>query len=69
MAEYYAQRRCDICGDRVAVKKGMLWETFKSYRKLDFEIPDSQLYGERAIVCKECYDKLVDELRKKMLEG
>lgn len=57
MAEYFAERTCDVCGTRVAVKKRLFFKRIRFNGR-----------NERAILCQKCYADMVLELREK-LEG
>lgn len=69
MAEYCAVRQCDICKKGVAKKNGLFWETIKTYKKMNFKIEESKEYMVRAILCEDCYNRMVNEIRNRMLEG
>lgn len=63
MAEYFAERTCDVCGARVAVKKRLFFKTYYDYMRIRFIGRNK-----KAILCHSCYADMVLELRKKLEE-
>ena len=63
MAEYFAERSCDVCGTRVAVKKRLFFKTYYDYTRIRFNGRNEQ-----AILCQKCYADMVLELREKLEE-
>lgn len=61
MAEYYAHRTCDICGEIVAVKKQFVFAPEQPYKKMRFK-------GEKKahFFCKDCCMEVVRELQSKV---
>ena len=60
MAEYYAHRTCDICGEIVAVKRKFAFVPRRAYKKMKFK-GDNEAH----FFCKDCCMEVVRELQLK----
>ena len=63
MAEYYAHRTCDICGETVAIKRKFVFAPRQPYRKMKFK-GDKEAH----FFCKSCCMDVVCELQSKIGE-
>ena len=63
MAEYYATRTCDICGDVVAKKKHLIFKAYQNYTKVKFHRGREDYF-----FCGHCYSDVCHNLRERLEE-